>query len=383
MTEYIPRTLFSTLTSFLRPNKVLVLIGARRIGKTVLINKLLEQTLEPFLKLNGEDQVTVDLLSRRTVAHYQQLLGDKRLLVIDEAQKVPDIGLCLKLMVDHIEGLRVLITGSSAFDMTNQVGEPLTGRKYTFHLFALSEAELRPLESVTEHPDKLRHRLVFGNYPELQFMPSDAERTVYLNEMVQSYLLRDVLAFDTVRNSDKILSLLRLVAFQIGHEISYNELGKQLGMSKNTVERYLDLLSKVFVVFRLGGFSRNLRKEIAKSDRWFFYDNGLRNALISNLKPIELRSDVGQLWENYLISERLKQHSYQQTLHSSYFWRTYDRQEIDLIEERGGALFGYEMKWDPDKNPKIPSAFANAYPEAHFQVIHRENYWQWLTEAPA
>lgn len=378
MTEYIPRTQLPKLLEFLRPNKVLVLLGARRIGKTVLLNKLLESVNEPFLKLDGEDQIAVEMLQRRTVENYQQVLAGKKLLVIDEAQKIPEIGKILKLMVDHIDGLKVVITGSSAFDMTNQAGEPLTGRKYTFQLFPMSESELRPLESITEHPDRLQQRLIFGNYPELQQMTSDEERTIYLNEIVNSYLLRDVLAFDKIRNSDKIISLLRLVAFQIGKEVSYNELGRQLGISKNTVERYLDLLSKVFVVYRLGGFSRNLRKEIVKNDRWYFYDNGLRNTLIANLNPLSLRDDVGMLWENYLISERIKSQSYQMQLVNRYFWRTYDQQEIDLIEERGGKLYAYEMKWNSSKKAKVPLAFAKAYPEAHFQVVNQENYVEWL-----
>ena len=378
MTEYIPRTLLPKLLEFLRPNKVLVLLGARRIGKTVLLNKLLESVNEPFLKLDGEDQIAVEMLQRRTVENYQQVLGGKKLLVIDEAQKIPDIGKILKLMVDHIDGLRVVITGSSAFDMTNQVGEPLTGRKYTFQLFPMSEPELRPLETITEHPDRLHQRLIFGNYPELQHMTSDEDRIAYLNEIVNSYLLRDVLAFDNIRNSDKIFSLLRLVAFQIGKEISYNELGRQLGISKNTVERYLDLLSKVFVVYRLGGFSRNLRKEIVKNDRWYFYDNGLRNALIANMNPLSLRDDIGLLWENYLISERIKVQSYRMELVNRYFWRTYDQQEIDLIEEKGGQLFGFEMKWKAKKKPSAPPAFSKAYPDAIFQVIYQENYAEWL-----
>ncbi len=378
MDAYIPRIQLGNLQDYLLPNKVLVLLGARRIGKTVLLNKLLASINEPVLKLNGEDQETVQLLERRTVEHYRQLLAGKSFLVIDEAQKIPDIGKSLKLMVDHIDGLRVVITGSSAFDMTNQVGEPLTGRKYTFQLFPLSEGELRPLESITEHSDRLQHRLIFGNYPELQHIQANEDKALYLNEIVNSYLLRDILAFDNIRNADKIVNLLRLIAFQIGREVSYNELGRQLGISKNTVERYLDLLSKVFVVYRIGGFSRNLRKEIVKNDRWYFYDNGLRNALISNLNPISLRDDIGQLWENYMISERIKQQSYEKVLVNRFFWRTYDQQEIDLIEERGGALFGYEMKWNPGKQPKPPAAFSKAYPEARFQVIHRENYWEWL-----
>jgi len=300
------------------------------------------------------------------------------MLIIDEAQKIPDIGNKLKIMVDHIEGLKILITGSSAFDIGNNVGEPLTGRKLTYNLYALSEQELNQVENNIEKRDNIRTRLVYGNYPELLQKSGDVDRAEYLREVINSYLLKDILTFEGIKNSDKIFGLLRLIAFQIGGEVSLQELGNQLSMSKNTVERYLDLLSKVFVIHRVGGFSRNLRKEVTKNSKWYFYDNGLRNLIIANLNPIEQRNDIGMLWENYVISERLKYQRYNKMIVNNYFWRTYDQQEIDWVEERGGKLYGYEFKWNPKKRVKIPRAWEKEYKESEFEVIHQDNYLDWI-----
>ncbi len=370
--ELLVRQIEPQILKSLQANKVVILIGPRRVGKTILIKQIIEKVDEPYLLLNGEDFSVVDALSRRTVKNYQNLLGDKRLLLIDEAQMIPEVGKILKLMIDEINGLKILVTGSSAFDLTKYAGEPLTGRKKTFSLYSLSEEELNQIENPFEKQENLRQRLVYGNYPELLQLENKAEKTEYLKEIVSSYLLKDILAFENIRNSDKILNLLRLVAFQLGGEISHSELGRNLGMSKNTVESYLDLLSKVFVLHKVGGFSRNLRKEISKSSRWYFFDNGLRNILIANMNPIESRNDIGMLWENYVIGERLKFQQYNKMTVNNYFWRTYDRQEIDWVEEREGKLFAYEFKWGK-KTPKAPKAWSNAYPEAEFKVINPLN----------
>ncbi|MEL6668801.1 MAG: ATP-binding protein, partial [Bacteroidota bacterium] len=279
----LKRTIEDSVWDALMPNKVVVLLGPRRVGKTTLLQQIISRLEEPYLLLSGEDQVNLDVLKRRSIQNYKNFLGDTRLLLIDEAQKIDDIGSILKLMVDHIEGLRVLVTGSSAFDISNRTGEPLTGRKKTFNLYSLSEAELSSREDALQRVDNLRRRLVFGNYPELLQMEGDEEKAEYLQEVVNSYLLKDILTFDDIRNSDKILDLLRLIAFQVGSEVSTTELGKKLQMSKNTVEKYLDLLSKIFVIYKVRGFSRNLRKEVTKSARWYFYDNGIRNVLAGNL----------------------------------------------------------------------------------------------------
>ena len=307
------------------------------------------------------------------------LLGSKRILIIDEAQKIPEVGSILKLMVDEIEGIRILVTGSSAFDINQYTGEPLTGRKKTFNLFALCEEEFNQVETEVQKIANLKHRLVYGSYPELLQLPNSDDQREYLQDLVSAYLLRDILAFENIRNADKILSLLRLIAFQVGSEISYNEIGAQLSMSKNTVERYLGLLSKVYVVHSVSAFSRNLRKEIAKGKKWYFYDNGLRNILIGNMNSLNLRDDVGKLWENYVISERLKFQRYHRMLVYNYFWRTYDQQEIDWVEDRGGTLHAYEFKWSPSKRAKVPIAWQKGYENTVFNVVHRDNYLAWIT----
>jgi len=375
--NYIKRNITKNIINKLKPNKVVIVLGARRVGKTVLVKKILNQLKEPFLSLNGEDINVHDKLANRTIENYKQLIGSFKLLYIDEAQKIPDIGLKLKLMVDEINGLKIIVSGSSSYNLSRDAGEPLTGRKYTFNLFGLSESEYNQVENRIVKIDKLRERMIFGNYPELLHLPNKADKIDYLNEMVSSYLLKDILVYENIKNSQKIFNLLRLIAFQLGGEVSLQELGKQLGISKNTVEKYLDLLSKVFIVHKVEGFSRNLRKEITKNSRWYFFDNGIRNAIIANFNPIESRNDVGQLWENYMICERIKYQEYNRISSNNYFWRTYEQQEIDWVEERNGALFGYEFKWKESK-VKIPSQWKNAYPNSFFEVINSSNFEDWL-----
>jgi predicted AAA+ superfamily ATPase len=375
--EFLKRDITENIINKLQPNKVVIVFGARRVGKTVLVKEILETIDEPILSLNGEDINVHDKLAIRSVENYKQLIGSYRVLYIDEAQKIPDIGLKLKLMVDEIEGLKIIISGSSSFDISKEAGEPLTGRKYTFNLFALSENEYNQIENSISKIDKLRERLIFGNYPELLHLPDQTDKIDYLNDMVSSYLLKDILVYENIKNSQTIFNLLRLIAFQVGGEVSLQELGKQLGISKNTAEKYLDLLSKIFILHKVEGFSRNLRKEITKNSRWYFLDNGIRNAIIANFNPIEARNDIGQLWENYMISERLKYQSYKRISSNNYFWRTYEQQEIDWVEERGGSLFGYEFKWKEDK-VKIPTQWKNAYPDASFEVINNLNFEKWI-----
>lgn len=375
--RYLVRDLSKHIIKKLQSNKVVIVFGARRVGKTVLVKEILDQVNEPVLRLNGEDINVHDKLAIRSAENYKQILGSYKLLYIDEAQKIPEIGLKLKLMIDEIEGLKIIISGSSSFDIYKDAGEPLTGRKYSFNLFALSENEYNQVENSISKVDKVRERLVFGNYPELLHLPDREDKIDYLNEMVSSYLLKDILVYENIKNSQKIFNLLRLIAFQIGGEVSLQELGKQLGISKNTVEKYLDLLSKVFILYKVEGFSRNLRKEITKNSRWYFLDNGIRNAVIANFNPIESRNDIGALWENYMISERLKYQEYHRLMSNNYFWRTYEQQELDWVEEREGSLFGYEFKWKESK-VKVPSQWKNAYPNASFEVINKDNFNEWL-----
>lgn len=362
------------------PNKVLILLGARRVGKTAFIKNYLSTiSKEDYLQLNGEDIDDANLLKERSVSNYSRLLANIKLLVIDEAQNITDIGLILKLIVDTVDGIKVIATGSSVFDLSNKLGEPLVGRKNTIYLFPFAQMEFSTQENYRETRSKLEERLLFGSYPELEQYPVWNDKINYLKEIINSYLLKDILVFDGIKQSNKIFDLLKLIAFQVGQEVSLQELARQLGISKNTVESYLDLLSKVFVIYKVPGFSRNLRKEITKSNRWYFYDNGIRNAIIGNFTRLETRTDVGALWENYLASERIKYQNYTQKTVSNFFWRTYDQQELDWLEEENGNLNGFEFKWNENRKAKIPTAFAKAYPEATFEVINKQNYLEFIT----
>lgn len=380
MENIIQRAVLKQLESKVLPNKVLLLLGARRVGKTELIKKYLENIpKEDYLQLNGEDIDDANLLKQRTVKNYSRLLMNVKLLVIDEAQNIPEIGLILKLIVDSIEGIKIIATGSSVFDLSNKLGEPLVGRKNTIYLFPLAQMEFSRHENYKETTQKLEERLLFGSYPELEQYQEWKDKISYIKEIINSYLLKDILMYEGIKQSDKVLDLLKLIAFQVGQEVSLQELARQLGISKNTVESYLDLLSKVFVIYKVTGFSRNLRKEITKSNRWYFYDNGIRNGIINNFSLLENRTDVGNLWENYLASERIKHQNYTQKSVSNYFWRTYDQQELDWLEEQNGQLNGFEFKWNERRKSKIPTAFAKAYPEATFEVINRQNYLDFIS----
>lgn len=380
MNIYLERAVIKDFQQKLIPNKVLLLLGARRVGKTKLVSNFLETyPKESCLKLNGEDINDAALLKERSVNNYKRLLTNIDLLVIDEAQHIPEIGQILKLIVDSIDGIKVIATGSSMFDLANQLGEPLVGRKNTLYLFPFSQIEFSAYENHKQTTENLEQRLIFGGYPELEQYPDWKVKEEYLFEIINSYLLKDILVYDGIKNSHKIYNLLRLIAFQLGKEVSVQELANQLQLAKNTVEKYLDLLSKVFILFKIKGYSRNLRKEITKSSRWYFYDNGIRNGLINNFNPLNIRNDVGDLWENYLASERLKKQHYKKVKTNNYFWRTYDRQELDWLEERADKLSGFEFKWNANKKSKIPTAFAKSYPDATFEVVNRKNYLDFIT----
>ena len=375
---YLERSITPQILRSLVSNKVVLILGPRRTGKTELINHILKSVGEKFIMLNGDDQTSHSLLEERTTENYISLIGNNKIIAIDEAQKINEIGLKLKLIVDTVPGIKILATGSSAFDLSNKLGEPLTGRKRTFHLFPFSQSEYSTIENLIETKGRLKERIIFGCYPELLHMKDRNDKASYLSELVSSYLLKDILEFDGIRNAKKILDLLKLIAYQIGKEVSLSELGNTLGIHKDTVAKYLDLLSKVFVVYRVDGYSRNLRKEISKMSRWYFYDNGIRNAIINNLNELSLRNDQGELWENYILSERVKYQNYNNILVSNYFWRTYQKQEIDWVEEREGHLFAYEIKWNPKKKVKPPRTFMDAYPGSEFNIINPDNYLQWI-----
>jgi predicted AAA+ superfamily ATPase len=373
----IERQTENLINKYLKPNKVLVILGARRVGKTKLLEHFLSKTKETYIFLNGDDMDSHTLLENQSILNYQRLLGDVKLLVIDEAQEIPNIGKKLKLMVDTISDLKIIISGSSAFELNNQTGEPLVGRMKTIHLYPISQMEFAKTENLVQTKSNLAERLIFGSYPELTEIINRDEKISYLKEIVNNHLLRDILSFEGIKKREKIVSLLQILAFRVGSEISLESVGRDLQISKNTVEKYLDLFTKVFIIYPVQGFSRNRDNEITKMKKWYFVDNGIRNAIINAFSPISLRDDTGKIWENYLNSERRKKLAHQEIVHFEYFWRTHTKQEIDRIEERNGKLSAFEYKWG--KNPaKIPSEFAKSYPDASFEVITQDNYLDFI-----
>lgn len=327
--------------------------------------------------MTGEDLLFQRNFPNQSVDQLRAFIGKKSLLVTDEAQFIPNIGLNLKLIVDHIPHVRVIVTGSSTFDLTKQIGEPLTGRKHVIQMFPISQMELNQIENPLQIQSQLESRLIFGSYPEVITLQTDQERTRYLHDLISAYLLKDILAFEGIQKSKKLIDLLILLTFQIGQEVSHEELARSLQISRSTVEKYLDLLEQVFVIFNIRGFSRNLRKEVTKTSHYYFYDNGIRNALINNFNPLAQRDDIGKLWENYLVIERLKKQQYQELWNRNFFWRTYDKKEVDWVEEKDGKLIGYEFKWG---NPiKAPRLWLETYPEASFECINKDNYLPFIS----
>lgn len=374
---YIPQTQLENLKKIVRPGRVAILYGPRRVGKTTLLKQYLSSSSSRALFVNGDDIVARQYLESQSIEKLREFVGNQSLLVVDEAQYIHQIGLNLKLIVDHFPSIHVIATGSSSFELAKDVGEPLTGRKYVLKLLPLSQMEISQIEAAHETKARLESRLLYGSYPEVVLFSANRDREDYLHELISSYLFKDILHLEGIRHADKLRNLLQLLAFQIGKEVSHSELGRQLSMSKNTIDRYLDLLEKVFVIYKRSGFSRNLRKEISKNHRYYFLDNGIRNALINNFNPLTIRNDIGELWENYLITERMKKQEYLRNSVNSYFWRTYDQQEIDLIEERQGNLYGFEMKWRAGRDSP-PKKWMDAYPTAVFKVIHPDNYLKFI-----
>ena len=372
------RKIFDQVKKWMEPGKVVVIYGPRRVGKTVLLNQLARTIKSNYLLVNGQERRVRRWLGSQSSAIMKEYLRGIDVLLIDEAQYIDKIGLNLKILVDMIPDVQVVATGSASFELANQVGEPLVGRKWQFTLYPLAQLELAEVENRLETEANLESRLIFGSYPEVVLAESREKKREILDSIVDGYIFKDLLVMENLKREDKLLSLLKLLAFQIGQEVSISELADSLNMSFHTVERYLYLLEKVFVILRVGGFRRNLRKEVIKNARYYFYDNGVRNAVIENFNPLSLRNDVGQLWENYLFMERLKKRRYTRLWANSYFWRTYDRKEIDLVEEREGRLYGYEFKWGKSKKVKPPKVWLETYKEASFEVINRENYLEFI-----
>jgi len=372
----IQRLLLSEIQKSIIPGKVLVLYGARQVGKTTLAKDLLQSLSQRTRFVNADELMYREALSSQNLKTLNEVLGDAEFLVIDEAQRVPEIGLNLKILIDNNPQVAILATGSASFDLANKINEPLTGRKLTFTLYPFGYPELSQSLGAFETRNQLERWLVWGAYPVIATTDDPALRERFLAELVGSYLYRDLLELEGVRRPEKIVDLLRLLAFQIGNEVSISELGTNLGLNRETVDRYLDLLEKVFVIFRVNGFSRNLRKEITKNSRYYFFDNGVRNSLIQNLNPLALRNDVGQLWENFLMVERRKTNQLAERSVNAYFWRTYDQKEIDYIEEHAGKLGAYEFKWGAKSEMKKSTrkTFLDAYPNAQMDTITQENF---------
>jgi uncharacterized protein len=369
---------YEPLDERLFPNKVLVIYGPRRVGKTTMLQNYLQQTSYKYKLDSGDNIRTQQILSSQDFGQILPYIEGYELLAIDEAQNIPNIGMGLKIIVDQIPDIRVIVTGSSSFELAGQTGEPLTGRKITLSLYPLAQSELLSVYNRFELKEKLADFLVFGTYPEVLQAPTQNARIEILTEITNAYLLKDILAFDRIKNSRTLLDLLKLLAYQIGSEVSINELATKLGVDVKTIKRYLDLLEKAFVVQRLNGFSRNLREEVTNKSKYYFLDNGIRNGIIAQFNGLDQRNDHGALWENFMVAERLKVHAYRPLYANTYFWRTYQQQEIDLIEEHSGKLFGYEFKWSKNKSTHPPSNWVKTYKDSEFKVVNPENYLEFV-----
>ena len=373
--DMIARKLHKTLTNRLFTGKAIVLVGARQVGKTTLLNELTHR-FDDVLWLNGDELGTRTLLQDVSVEKFRSMIGSRRIMVVDEAQRIENIGLKMKLITDNLPNVQLILTGSSSFDLANRINEPLTGRKWEYNLFPLSFGEMAEHTSPFEEVKHLHLRLVYGYYPDVVTHPGD-EREV-LKQITDSYLYKDILEWERIKKSDKLVRLLQLLAFQVGSEVSLNELSRQVELDKNTVEKYITLLEQTQILFRLGSLSRNLRNELKAARKIYFYDNGVRNALINNFNDIALRDDVGALWENWMISEFIKKRHYDRTFVNSYFWRTTQQQEIDYLEEGDGKLTAYKFKWNPKKKARISTTFLKAYPDTEIKTVNPENFYELL-----
>ncbi len=372
----IQRSLFELVESKIGEGKAIVIMGPRQSGKSTLLHYLAQKTDRKHIFLDCDEPDIRQLLSDTTSTALKSLIGGATLILIDEAQRVKNIGLTLKLFTDKIKHVQVVVTGSSAFELSNEINEPLTGRKYEYLMLPLSTTEMSNLHGTLEEKRLLETRLVFGMYPEIVNKPG--QEIELLKGMATSYLYKDIFTFRDIRKPEMIEQLLKALALQVGSEVSFHELAQTVGGDQATVQRYLDLLEKSLVIFRLPAYSRNLRNELTKSRKFFFYDNGIRNAILGNYSLLPARTDVGKLWENYLISERMKWLQVNRSYTLRYFWRTTEAREIDYLEEFDGQLLAFEFKWSPERKASFPKAFLNAYPEAKTSVIHRDNYFEFL-----
>ncbi len=373
----IKRRLQKTITDRLFKGKVIIILGARQVGKTTLIEHILSDLEYPVIELNGDEADVRELLTDTTSTRLQAIVGRKKIVFIDEAQRISNIGITLKLFADKLGDVQVIATGSSSFELTAKVNEPLTGRKYQFQLFPPSYLEMVDHHGLLTENRLLEHRLIFGYYPEIITHPGEERELLQL--LSDSFLYKDLLLREDVTKPILFEKLLKALALQLGSEVSFNELSRLTGANHQTVEKYITLLEKAFVIFRLPAFSRNVRNEIRKGKKFYFYDNGIRNAIINNFQLPSQRTDMGPLWENFLISERMKSLSHMGLNVDRYFWRTTQQQEIDYIEESAQSLTAWEFKWNVKAKARIPKTFTRAYPEAECSVVTPENFMDFLS----
>ena len=372
----INRKIEKNIVENLFKGKAIIIYGARQVGKTTLVKKIADDYKGQSSYFNCDLISVQDALSIPEANRIKNFLGDHNIIILDEAQRIKNIGLILKILIDTYPELQIIATGSSSFDLANEINEPLTGRKIVFNLFPLSVEEIMGDNGFLYIDSKLEKILRYGTYPDV-FFSEDKEAASKLEEIASSYFFKDILSFDKIKKSSIIVKLLQLLALQVGSEVSYNELASKLGINRITVEKYIDILEQCFILFRINSFSRNLRNEISKSIKIYFYDLGVRNILIKNLNPLDIRNDAGFLWENFCILERIKRNKYNNIFANYYFWRTYDQKEIDFIEERDGKLFAYEFKLNREHS-KAPSIFLETYKNSQYQTINRENYYKFL-----
>ncbi len=373
----IARKLENTIKSHLGTGKAVIIIGPRQVGKTTLLQSISENLTEKALFINCDEPDMRAILFEKTSSELKSLIGKHKLIIIDEAQRVKNIGLSLKLIIDQLKSVQLIVSGSSALELVNEINEPLTGRKWEFIMYPVSMEELIGHTSFIEQNRLLTTRLIYGMYPDVINHPG-SEKEI-LKNLTDSYLYKDLFSFKDVRKPEVIEKILQALSLQIGSEVSYNEIADLVRSDPQTVTRYIDLLEKTMVVYRLPSFSRNLRNELKKSRKIYFYDNGVRNAIIANFQPLELRKDAGALWENFMLTERLKFTTYASIWSNRFFWRTKQQQEIDYIEERDGKLYTFEFKWGGVKKEKAPLTFTKAYPESEHQVITPQNYQQFIS----
>ncbi len=372
--EMYQRIIENNVKDNIGSGKAIIIVGARQVGKTTLIKKILER--QEYLFIDADDPTIRQLLLHPNTEEIRPILGENKIVFIDEAQRIDGIGLTLKIITDQFKDVQLFVSGSSSFDLGNKLNEPLTGRKWEYELFPISWEEFEQKEGFVKSEQQIENRLLFGFYPEV--LNNKGKERETLKNLVSSYLYRDILSFSEIRKPEILDNLLLALALQVGSEINYNELAQTIGVNKITIQKYIDILEKGYIIFRLNSFSRNLRNEIKRNRKIYFYDNGIRNMIIGNFNPLKLRTDVGALWENFLISERKKQNIYKETFARMYFWRTKQQQEIDFVEEKDGKIYGFEFKWKIKSKIKLPKTFTTTY-NAETKIIDRKNFREFVT----